>query len=191
MSAKICTQCGVSFGRPKSSSSTNWEKAKYCSAGCAAKGRRKDAMLTLPGRLSAKVIIGKTPDECWGWSGTTNLDGYGGIRARDGKKMLAHRASWIVHRGPIPDGLDVLHHCDNPPCTKPDHLFLGTQVDNAADMVAKGRESRPSARLLPEQVVAIRARIFQGETQASLAREFGVVGQTINEIATRRNWRHL
>lgn len=77
-------------------------------------------------------------DTCWLWTGSKTKDGYGQISV-EGKNNLAHRFSWIFHNGPIPDALCVLHICDNPPCTNPEHLFLGTQPDNMADKTRKGR----------------------------------------------------
>lgn len=74
--------------------------------------------------------------ECWIWTGARMRYGY----FQYGKKLIgAHRVAWELRNGPIPDGLYVLHRCDNPPCVRPDHLFLGTAADNTADMVAKGR----------------------------------------------------
>lgn len=75
---------------------------------------------------------------CWEWIGLKNPSGYGEFRV-DGIHWLAHRYSWWLHRGPIPDGLCVLHRCDFPPCVNPDHLWLGTRTDNHADMIRKGR----------------------------------------------------
>lgn len=76
---------------------------------------------------------------CWEWLACKNPGGYGIVRLSDGKNILAHRLSWLSLVGPIPDGLCVLHHCDNPPCVRPDHLFLGTLAENNKDMTAKGR----------------------------------------------------
>ena len=75
---------------------------------------------------------------CWVWKNSTNQCGYGRKRHR-GFTWLAHRLSWTIKNGDIPDGLNVCHKCDNPACINPDHLFLGTQHDNINDMVAKGR----------------------------------------------------
>jgi hypothetical protein len=88
--------------------------------------------------------VNKT-DACWLWTATRHHRwGYGHIRA-DGKNKAAHRVSWELHFGPIPDGLLVCHKCDNPLCVNPAHLFLGTNADNAADRVAKGRSVYPNA----------------------------------------------
>lgn len=79
-------------------------------------------------------------DGCWWWISVRNEDGYGQFRNDElGRMEGAHRFSWRLTHGDIPHGMCVLHHCDNPPCVNPDHLFLGTQQDNIADMHAKGR----------------------------------------------------
>lgn len=75
---------------------------------------------------------------CIEWTGRTLPRGYGAVYV-DGKQVLTHRLAWTLANGPIPDGLHVLHHCDNPPCCNVEHLFLGTNADNAADRDAKGR----------------------------------------------------
>lgn len=115
-------------------------------------------------RFFAKV---DRPDdtECWFWRGARQASGHGhfywGGPASGGRRTIqAHRASWQLHRGSIPDGLCVLHKCDVPWCVNPDHLFLGTKADNTHDMLAKGREARgdrlPHTKLTPTQVRAIR-----------------------------------
>ena len=81
---------------------------------------------------------------CWIWTGSLNTGGYGQIKqARSNKKILAHRLSYQINRGPIPDGAVVLHKCDNTRCVNPDHLFLGTQSDNMLDAMRKGRLKEP------------------------------------------------
>jgi hypothetical protein len=79
---------------------------------------------------------------CWLWTGATGgTSGYGKFYDTQTRRNLwAHRASWVLHCGPIPDGMLVLHKCDVRVCVNPDHLFLGTYVDNVADMIAKGRD---------------------------------------------------
>lgn len=76
---------------------------------------------------------------CLEWSGVTNRRGYGRLQVQ-GRMVLTHRLAWELANGSIPEGMNVLHRCDNPPCCDPEHLFLGTQKDNVADMIAKGRK---------------------------------------------------
>ena len=135
--------------------------------------------------------------DCWPWTGTRLPKGYGQFgRGRRGAGMAkAHRISWELHYGPIPEGLCVLHHCDNPPCVRPDHLFLGTQSDNLADMTAKGRrvrhgaagEANVKARLTWDEVRAIRASA--GETGNQLAARYGVTRGEIYNVRSMRTWR--
>lgn len=126
---------------------------------------------------------------------------------RKSRSFRAHRFAWEITRGPIPDGLHVLHRCDNPPCCNPDHLFLGTHIDNVADMVAKGRGAkgeRSGARLHPErvargerngtakltaaQVAEIRATPRKVGSQHALALRFGVSDATISMIVNGKAW---
>lgn len=81
--------------------------------------------------------------ECWVWKGARGGKGYGSKMIR-GKAYRTHRLAWEWVNGPIPDGMMVLHRCDNPPCCNPNHLFIGTNTDNMRDMVAKGRGSFPT-----------------------------------------------
>lgn len=90
--------------------------------------------------LAAKMRFEVAESGCWIWTGTRLSAGYGVIR-HEGKLVRAHRVSWEMNRGPIPEGKRVLHRCDVPFCVNPAHLFLGTQADNVSDMIAKGREN--------------------------------------------------
>lgn len=131
---------------------------------------------------------------CWLWVGMETRHGYGEIRRggkRDGR-VLAHRLSWQIHNGPIPDGMVVCHRCDTPACVNPDHLFVGTQAENIADMWSKGRgaagESAPSAKLSESDVKAI---IADSRTQEEIAADYGVSSSHVSMIQTGRQWRGL
>lgn len=94
---------------------------------------------TVSDRFARYVPTWGTPDGCWEWTGATvGHMGYGWMTF-DGQSRLAHRVSFLVYQGEIPDGMKVLHTCDNPVCVRPDHLRLGTNADNQQDMKAKGR----------------------------------------------------
>ncbi len=104
--------------------------------------RVKYVVLPPMDRLMGKVSIG---DSCWEWTGAKESAGYGRIK-NAGRTMSAHRVSWELHNGPIPAGMLVCHRCDNPPCVRPSHLFLGTQADNAIDRERKSRGRWTKAR---------------------------------------------
>ncbi len=94
------------------------------------------ALVPLEQRFWPKV---EKTGTCWVWQGATDSHGYGQIHEEPRGHSQAHRVSWELAYGPIPEGLDVLHCCDNPPCVRPTHLFLGTQLDNNLDAINKGR----------------------------------------------------
>lgn len=156
-------------------------------------GRRKPRRVPFEERFWAKV---KKTDDCWLWRGNIHrIYGYGRM-CRDYKDYRAHRLAWELTYGPIPLGMSVCHKCDVRHCVRPDHLFLGTEADNSADKVAKGRQSRgahrPLAVLNETSVREIRARYAAGGiTQDALAREYGVTQSTIGEAIRRETWRFV
>lgn len=138
--------------------------------------------------------VKKTPG-CWEWVGSKTRLGYG-IFNMGGRKILAHRLGYELQVGPISKNIDVLHNCDNPPCVRGDHLFLGTQIDNVRDMDKKGRrrtadhsgENNPMSKLTREQVVQIRENP-NGYTRYRLSKIFGVEWSTIDRIQKRKLWK--
>lgn len=151
---------------------------------------------TVTQRFWAKVD--KTPGgaACWEWQGARAQHGYGIFDARSGERF-AHRRSWVMANGPIPDGLCVLHRCDNPPCVNPRHLFLGTKSDNTADMMNKGRhrpvsmprESNPNVKLTEAQMLEIRQRyVTESISQDRLAREYGISQTQVSRIIRYESW---
>lgn len=134
---------------------------------------------------------------CLLWLGPYNRDGYGRLTCEDGERRLAHRVAWEEAKGPIPDGLHALHECDVPPCINVDHLFLGTQTDNDADMWRKGRGKTPGtfwgsankrSVLIESDIPAIRAddRILR-----RIAEDYGVTLGLIWLVKKRRAWKHI
>ena len=104
----------------------------------------------------------------------------------------AHRFAWYEANGPIPDGLLVLHKCDNPPCINVEHLFLGTHADNVADMVAKGRSTKGKlTTLTTKDVYEIRTKRSNGTLLTQLAKDYGVSSMQISRIARHKQWKHI
>ena len=133
------------------------------------------------------------PNDCWKWQGSLDRKGYGQIKLHSHQRGSAHRVSYELHFGPIPDNLFVCHRCDNPSCVNPAHLFLGTGNDNLRDMREKGRhshgETHAHAKLTEKQVDEIRARYAAGGIlQRELALEYGVTEKHISRIINRGQW---
>jgi hypothetical protein len=136
------------------------------------------------------------PGGCWMWRGTLGAGGYGYFCAPDPFGRRAHRISYALYRGPIPEGLYVCHHCDVCACVNPDHLFVGTAEDNARDRDAKGRHRasphHPTGqKLIAEDVRALRALHARGLSMCGLGRLFGIHEKTVKDIVVRRYWKHV
>lgn len=147
-----------------------------------------DSVPTLADRLWANTTKGPY---CWEWNGSRRGMGYGRISV-NGKSRLTHRVSWELTNGPIPEGLDVLHHCDNPPCIRPDHLFLGTDADNAADKMAKGRgnntHSGRGQKLTWDLVASMRRDSAAGLDRRTTACTYGVSPSMVSLIVRGKSW---
>ena len=108
---------------------------------------------------------------------------------------MAHRVAYEIAHGPIPAGMQVCHHCDNPPCCRPSHLFLGTPKDNSLDAARKGRrphgEGHAMAKLTEKDVREIRRLRAAGMHQWPIARRFGIAQTAVWAILARKTWRHV
>lgn len=138
----------------------------------------------------AKVKVGK-PDECWEWQ--ANKQRYGRLRLND-KNPLAHRVSWLIHFGEIPQGMCVLHKCDNPPCVNPNHLWLGTQDDNMKDMANKGKRKGIPTHIKLSKKDREQIKILywiNSLTQEKIAKLFGVSNGTIAHLLSGISWRDV
>ena len=143
-------------------------------------------------------FVNKT-DGCWLWTGSTNRKGYGQMsQGRRGLRPLhAHRLSWMIHFGEISSGMCVLHRCDNPPCVRPDHLFLGTIADNDADRDAKGRTMRGSNHTfakLSDTMVAVAREMYWVKKilVKDIAVQLGVTTPgALHQAIAGRTWKHL
>jgi hypothetical protein len=129
-----------------------------------------------------------TETGCLEWCRGVSSTGYGKTYHR-GKNYAMHIVMYRIFKGEVPQGLCVLHHCDNRQCCHPDHLFLGTHADNTQDALKKGRVA--FAKLDVSQVLEIRLRLRAGESRVKLAREFNVHVTTVGRIDKRQTWSHV
>ena len=142
----------------------------------------------------------KSEGGCWQWLASGTSEGYGRIES-GGRKILAHRLSFVLHKGEIPEGMLVLHRCDNPGCVNPDHLFLGSNADNSDDKVRKNRQSKGSAhgswsrgenhyrtQLTDEDIRRIRA---DSRPHKAIGAEYGISFSHVSDIKRRVKWKHV
>lgn len=187
MKKVICLQCNIEFVNK------SYTERKYCSYKCS--GQRNSISLL---EKFETYVIKNSGDQCWSWKGHTAHGGYG-MTSNNNKGLRAHRASWIIHYGEIPEGLFVLHHCDNPICSNPKHLFLGTAKDNMQDCKSKGRnrhiphpgEKNATSKLTNEIVNEIRKLAEQGIRSSEIAKKFNISHRHINRIEKSDAWAHL
>jgi HNH endonuclease len=150
-----------------------------------------------------KQVRKSSGNGCWLWTGCTDHrkpHPYGRMRWK-GRQIKAHRIAWILTYGEIPDGLWVLHKCDVPLCVRPDHLFLGTNLDNVRDSIAKGRwvipkhhlvgEAHYNAKLTDDDVLLARQMFRDGVSQRQIARTLDIAFQQIWRIVHGKSWKHL
>ncbi len=176
-----CAKCGKPFQVTK-------KRKRFCSLHC-----YRQSPLPILDRFWSYVAKTET---CWLWTGAKRgKAGYGVFTPKTPRLVFAHRFSYELHFGSIPEGVFVCHTCDTRICVRPDHLFLGTHQDNMSDMVEKGRSAKGEKvvphKLTSEQVQAIRLRHAAGEPIKALAVEYGVSNNSAWSIVTGRAWKHL
>lgn len=123
--------------------------------------------------------------DCWTWTASKNHGGYGQFGA-NGKGYISHRVSWSISNGDIPKGMLICHHCDNPPCVNPDHLFLGTYQDNMDDKMRKGRHGTQKVRTRDIPIMMMCRR--KGMEYSDIADLFSLSTSTVNNILIGRAW---
>jgi len=189
-----CTVIGCA-GVARGSGMCNKHYRRFKKYGDPKKGHQK---MSIKDRLIKKIKININTG-CWDFTGSKDLKGYG--KLWDGNTMRsAHRISFIEYKGSIPDGLFVLHKCDNPGCINPDHLFLGTHNENMEDMRKKGRSCTEkrlcgsrnfNSKLSENDIPKIKKRLLNGESCKKIAESYSVDRTTISFIKNGTTWKHL
>lgn len=191
---KTCATCEItknldSFYASKTSAGGHLRHCKPCIL-ATQRAKRPNLIFTLRERFEQKIMI--TPG-CWIWMAGKDADGYGHIW--DGQRTAkAHRVSYELYVGAIPDGMQVCHKCDNPTCVNPEHLFVGTNADNMADRERKGRgvrllgECHGASKLTRIAVQAIRQ---DARKQRDIASQHGVSQHTIWQIKQNKIWKNV
>lgn len=182
---KICPICGKTF--LTFPCKIIHSRGKFCSRSCG----RRDKILPETTRFYQNFTTVK--EGCWEWVGPVSSNGYGHLGVA-GKTLSAHRYAYKLLVGPIPEGMFVLHHCDNRLCVRPDHLFLGTQTDNVADKMKKGRHPRgtqlPQSKITEDNVREI--LLLKGkESSSSIAYRLGISKTEVCQVWKRRVWSHV
>jgi len=178
---KFCNYCNKKIiGKHKG--------AKYCNVGCMALAFKND-----PKEHLNKFTKLNQENGCIEWIGTKGFFGYGRMYF-NGKEDKAHRVSYVLNNGEIPKGLFVCHKCDNPSCVNPEHLFLGTALDNNRDRILKGRsvhlsgEDVPTSKLTENQVKDI---YVDDRVHTLIAKDFNVTRECVSSIKNKRSWKNV
>jgi len=146
-------------------------------------------------RFWSKVNRTANPDECWEWIASCKPNGYGQIKWAGKAARYAHRVCYELECGPIPEGMEVCHRCDNPKCVNPAHLFLGSRRENVDDMISKGRmcigESRVASKLTANVVLEMRGARRHGSTYRAIAARYCISYYVAWAAINRKTWRHV
>lgn len=179
----ICLYCSNEFQTLKTEIKRG--KGKFCSRACANKFNPKKS-ISLKNLLYKNISSLSNESGCWLYTKLI-MKGYGHINI-GGKKIPAHRISYEIHHGKIPESMYVCHKCDVRACINPDHLFIGNHLDNMLDKVLKGRAA---VKLNFEQVVQIKNLINAGVSDLNISKKYCVNRQTINKIRLNKLWKHV
>lgn len=179
-----CRHCGKHIDFPEARPGVKRvSRPKYCSDYC-----------RLYSKVSQAPEQGPSGD-CWEFQGGKHRFGYGMINMSGTKATevtTAHAVAWEIANGPIPNGMFVLHRCDNPACCRPDHLFLGTHQDNMDDMKAKGRGRNGSSHFRSKLSEEDAQRIKEDpRSHYEIAADYGLVRQAVSSIKAGKTWKHL
>jgi hypothetical protein len=193
--------CKCDCGNEKSIAEECLTRGNTLTCGCSRQYRRLLLISRTKERLVENMKV--TPEGCWDWQRGKDKNGYGTCGMGYGDQR-AHRSSYRVFKGSIPKGMFVCHHCDNPSCINPEHLFLGTNKDNILDASSKGRlavgpdkrkgslgEKNRKAKLNDDKVKCIRFLCDNGYKKSEIANFFGVYKSSIESIARRKTWSHI
>ena len=199
----VCQQCGKPFYANPANLQRGWQKC--CSMACRAIYYHRPLSERFWDHVDKHGPEVRDLGPCWLWTAACYPNGYGQVGENE-RMLLSHRVSYELHFGPIPEGLQVLHRCDVRNCVNPEHLFVGTQVENMRDMHDKGRHSTVDrtgpdvprgekcgwAKLTDEQVREIRRAYAAREAlQHELAARFGVAQTLVSQIVRGKVWKHL
>lgn len=143
-------------------------------------------IFTIQYRFFKKVK--KLENGCWEWIGSKNKKGYGYFKCTSFTKQLAHQVSYILFKGDIPKNCHVCHECDFTSCVNPDHLWIGSAMQNACDMQSKRRDG--NRKLTEEDVIAIR-ELLKTKSQLEIALMYSITEGTVSSISCRRTWKHI
>lgn len=184
--ARFCTKKCWYEWNARNLAAFNYQRFQWKTA------NEKEKLEQLRKNYESKVV---RKEGCWDWNGVKDKDGYGQIPCGYHKQAKAHRVSWTLHNGNIPKGIIVCHKCDNPPCTNPEHLFLGTKKDNDNDCRKKGRAAvgskQPKAKIKERDVIMIKRLIETGVAGYKLGKAFNISKSQISAIKNGKSWKHV
>lgn len=185
---KPCAQCGEPFTRDPRNTRAYFSRAKYCSQKCAGLANSAHRASIRPSMQDAFDKWVEKSESCWEWRGARDRDGYG-LFSYARKSYRAPVVALRLSGTEVAKGFYACHHCDNPACVRPDHLYAGTPKENSADAAKRGR-TRPGkrAKLSPSDVVAIRQSTG---THGEIAARYNVSRAAVSMIIERKTWRNI